>query len=190
MSAEPKISEKVRETSKKAATSTTTTSANAKREVYYTPDSAFEVLEPYLKNYKAIWDPAAGADKFPVKEYFEKKGFRVATTDILMGKEYDFFSHKTKKRYDIIVTTPPYSFRKEFIIRACDLKKPFAFLVPVNVLESKTVRDLFKQYAISLIFPPKTTNFSSPDDSKSVKALPYCVWAVGGIPNIGDVVYL
>src|SRR5947209_14435012 len=157
---------------------------NAKREVYYTPESAFEMVEQMLRSFKTIWDPAAGSDMFPVKNFFDKKGHRVVTSDIVMGKEYDFLTQRTKKRYDVIVTTPPYSFRKEFIIRACELKKPFAMLVPLNVCESKTIRELFKQHQISLVFPPKTINFSSPSDSKSVKTLPYSVWITCGIPDV------
>ena len=130
------------------------------------------------------------SENYPLKDVLEKQGHRVVISDILMGKEYDFFTHKTKKRYDMIVTTPPYSYRKEFLLRALDLKKPFAFLVPVNVLESKTIRDMLREYNISLVFPPKSTPFTSPDDSRSVKALPYSMWVLHGVPKVPPVVYL
>lgn len=162
-------------------------SVNVKREIYYTPDSAFQILEPFLQNnFKAIWDPAAGLDKFPVKDYFEQRGFRVVTTDIALDKEYDFFTHKTKKRYDIIVTTPPYSYRKEFIVRAFDLKKPFAMLVPVSVLESSTIRNLCRDNGLTFLFPAKRTDFTVGDNNtneRSVRNLPYSVWAVYGVPG-------
>ncbi len=165
-------------------------STNSRREVYYTPESALKVIQPVLKNFKTIWDPAAGAESYPVKDFFEKNGtHKVIISDIIEGKEFDFLTYKTKKRYEVIVTTPPYSYRKEFITRACELKKPFALLVPVNVLESKTVREHCKKYNLSLIFPEKTTNFISPSDSKSVKTLPYSVWIVGGIEKVPPVVF-
>ena len=161
-----------------------------KREIYYTPETALQIIEPYIVNHKTIWDPAAGLDIFPVKDYFEKKGHRVVISDLTMSSEYDFFKYKTKKRFDVIVTTPPYSLRKDFIIRAFEIKKPFALLVPVNVLESNTIRDLLKKYRVSLIFPPKLTYFSSPEDSKSIKNLPYSMWLVGGIEELPEIVYL
>ena len=155
------------------------------------PKVPWKSSEPFIKNYKTIWDPAAGAsEKYPLKDCLEKLGHRVVTTDIIMGNDYDFFNHKTKKRYELLVTTPPYSLRKEFILRATELKKPFAFLVPVNVLESKTIRDLLKQYNMTIVFPGKTANFTSPTDSKSVKALPYSIWVIGGISDLPPIVYL
>src|SRR6478609_1392331 len=171
--------------------SVSTASGNSKREVYYAPESAVEIIEPFIKNYKTIWDPAAGAsEKYPLKDCLEKLGHRVVTTDIIMGNDYDFFNHKKKKRYELLVTTPTYSIRKEFILRATEFKKPFAFLVPVNVLESKTIRDLLKQYNMTIVFLGKTANFTSPTDSKSVKALPYSIWVIGGISDLPPIVYL
>lgn len=177
--------------SKKQSSVVVTSTTNTKREIYYAPQSAVEAIVPFIKDYKTIWDPASGpSETYPLKDLLEAQGHRVVCTDILMGKEYDFFGYKTKKRYDIIVTTPPYSIRKEFIMRALDLKKPFAMLVPVNVLESKTMRDAFKQYGVSLIFPGKNTSFISPDDSRSVKALPYSMWILAGVGKVSPVVYL
>jgi len=169
----------------------TTVATQGKREIYYAPESAFQTVEPFIKDFKSLWDPASGpSENYPLKDYFESKGHRVICSDILMGKELDFFTHKTKKRYDMIVTTPPYSMRKEFIMRALELRKPFALLVPLNVLESKTIRDSFQQNGVSVIFPEKVVNFISPEDSRSVKSLPYSVWVIAGIPKLPPVVYL
>jgi hypothetical protein len=165
-----------------------TLAQNTKREVYYTPESALQIIEPYIKDFKCIWDPASGIEHQPVKDYFESKGHRVVVSDIYMGTDNDFLTCKTKKRYDIIITTPPYSLRKDFIKRAIELRKPFAFLVPLNVLDSKTIRGFVKEYKISLIFPQDTVNFYSPDDSKSVKQLPYSIWIIGGVARLPDLV--
>lgn len=163
---------------------------NSKREVYYTPENAFQIIEPYIKDFHSIWDPACGDEMYPTKEYFEKRNHRVICTDVAQDKSFDFFIYKTKKKFDIIVTTPPYSFRKEFLIRVLEFNKPFALLVPVNVLESRTIRESFKANNTSIIFPPKTITFSSPTDSKSVKSLPYSVWVVKGLPNVEKIVYV
>jgi len=173
------------------AAPTTTTASNSKREIYYAPESAIETIVPFVKDYKTVWDPASGpSENFPLKDMLESQGHRVVLSDILMGKEYDFFSYKTKKRYDIIITTPPYSLRKEFVLRALDLKKPFAFFVPTNVVESKTIRDAFKQHNVSLIYPAKNSSFLSPEDSRSVKSLPQCMWVVFGVPKLSPIIYL
>ena len=164
---------------------------NAKREVYYTPESALQLLHPYIKQYKAVWDPACGtSSEFPLKNFFEKEGHRLIHSDISMGKDHDFLTTKTKKRFDIIVTAPPYSFRKEFLVRVLELGKPFAFLVPSNVLESRTIRDLFSKTKVSLLFPPRNTSFITPDNNKSVKGLPYCLWVLGNIDNLPEIIYL
>jgi hypothetical protein len=180
-----------RSTSEKKSSTSASTSTHTKREIYYAPETALEIVEPYIKDFKAIWDPACGpSENYPLRDYFEKQGHRVVFSDVLMGKDYDFFTYKTKKRYDIMVTTPPYSLRKEFILRALELKKPFAFLVPMNVLESQSLRDAFKQYNVSVIYPEKSVSFVSPEDSRSVKSLPYSVWVVGGVPKMPPVIYL
>lgn len=164
---------------------------NGKREIYYAPEEAVEVITSYIKDLHTVWDPACGpSEAYPLKDVLERNGHRVVCSDLLLGSEFDFFTYKTKKRFDIIVTTPPYSFRKDFILRALDLKKPFAFLVPMNVLESKTLRDVFMQEKVSVIYPPKTISFISLDNNRSVKALPYSVWVMWGIPNIPPIVYL
>jgi len=168
----------------------TTKRTTTRREIYYTPETALQIIEPYIKDYKTIWDPAAELEFFPIRDYFEKKGHRVIITDITMGVEYDFFKYRTKKRFDIIVTTPPYSLRKAFVMRACELKKAFAMFVPINILESHYIRDLLKKYKMSLIFPPKLITFSSPEDSKSIKNIPYCIWMVGGVEGLPELVWL
>jgi len=163
----------------------------SKREIYYVPEEGIELILPYIKDFKTIWDPACGPmENYPLKDVLERHGHRVVTSDILMGREYDFFAYKTKKRHDMIVTTPPYSLRKEFVLRALELNKSFALFVPLNILESQTMKDLFKQYGVSLVFPPKTLTYFSPDDNKSVKSLPYSIWLVWGVSKMPPVVYM
>ena len=48
--------------SRKSAPVEPTTSkdtSHAKREIYYAPESAVEVIAPFIRDFKGIWDPAS-----------------------------------------------------------------------------------------------------------------------------------
>ena len=169
----------------------TTRYHNAKKDIYYTPDEALQLLLPFLRSVKSIWDPAAGANKrYPLKTFFESRGKRVIPTDICEGEEFNFMTFKTRKRFDAIVTTPPYNMRKEFILRCYELDKPFALICPINVLESKLVRNAFKSSPVSIVFPPKNISFMLPDNTQLKNPIPYSVFIIKGIPGIPPVKYL
>ncbi len=163
---------------------------NKKRSIYYTPELAFQILEPYLlrEDFKHIWDPAAGPQSngvFPVKSFFESKGKRVTTTDIADGEQYDFFNYKNRNQWKVIVTTPPYALRYQFLRRAVDIDKPFALFVAANVLENKAVRELFKLKKMSVIYPPDKIKFSVPSEPKSAD-MGYSVWILGGFSSVRE----
>ena len=145
---------------------------------FQTPAIAIEPLVPYLKKDWIIWECASGNGN--LTKTFKKKGFKVIGTDILNG--YDFLKWQPKK-YDCIVTNPPYSLKQEFLTRAYSLKKPFAFLLPLTTFETQKRQRLFKKHGLEVIFMPKRINFETPSgkDSSSWFAT---AWFTNGL-NIG-----
>lgn len=64
----------------------------------------------------------------------------------------DFLELDTDKKYDAIVTNPPYSLAKEFVEKSMELLKPdgqVAMFMKIQFLEGKKRKELFEKY------PPK-----------------------------------
>lgn len=125
---------------------------------FQTPPEALIPIFPFLnKNWK-IWECASG--KGNLVKAFKKEGFDVVESDILKGK--DFLKYEPND-YDCIVTNPPFSIKQDFLQRAFELGKPFAFLLPLTTLETKKRQELFDQNGIEIVFVDKRINFETPD---------------------------
>ena len=145
---------------------------------FQTPPEALAPLFPYLKQGWVIWECAEG--KGYLTNQFRAKGYRVIGSDILTG--HDFLTW-VPEDFDCIVTNPPYSTKHKFLTRCYELKKPFALLLPLTTLETRTRQQLFTQYGIEIILFDKRINFQQPSckESKSWFATAWFTWGL----NIG-----
>ena len=121
-----------------------------------TPAYALAPILPFLKIGWIIWEPAAGEGNL-VKAM---QSYNVITTDILTGQ--DFFSY-TPKKYDTIVTNPPFSQKYKWLSRCYQLNQPFALLMPVEVLGAKQAQVLFEEFGTEVIFLRPRVNFKMPN---------------------------
>src|SRR3990167_10448344 len=127
---------------------------NGRSDEFQTPKEALDPLLPYLKKGWVIWECAWG--KGSLAEGLRGKGFKVTgilNTDFL-------FCNLTN--VDCLITNPPYSKKYEFLKKAYELGKPFAFLLPITALEGKKRGELYRKYGIQLIIPNKRINFITP----------------------------
>jgi len=131
---------------------------NGHTDEIFTPEYAINPLLPYLDTRGVIWDCAFGIGK--LAEHFRKKGF------VVIGKDSEDFLD-TDLDCDYIITNPPYSKKDEFLKRAFELDKPFAFLMPLTALEGKRRGELYKKYGIQLIIPNRRINFVMPNKQGS-----------------------
>ena len=114
-------------------------------------------LIPYLEKDWIIWECAWG--KGSLAKHLKKKGFNV------IGNKEDFLI--ANRKFDVIVTNPPYSIKDKFLERAFFQGKPFAFLLPLTALEGKKRGELYRKYGIQLIIPNKRINFETPSGKGS-----------------------
>jgi len=147
---------------------------------FQTPPIALEPLYPYLKGGWTIWECAAGKGNL-VRALAQGNGFDVIATDILTGQ--DFLTHEPEN-YDCVITNPPYSLKQQFLERAYNLGKPFAFLLPLTTFETKKRQDLFKKYGLEVIFLDKRINFETPSGKGSGSWFA-TAWFTNGL-NIGQ----
>jgi hypothetical protein len=135
---------------------------NGSLDDYQTPASALIPLLPYLKKQWVIWECAEGEGY--LSKALRERGFQVIATDIHKGQDFLKFQPED---FDVIVTNPPYSLKDEFLERAYELGKPFAFLLPLTTLEGRMRQSLFSLHGISLLIPERRTNFITPDGKGS-----------------------
>lgn len=129
---------------------------NVKLDEVYTPKEAINPLLPFLKKEWTIWECASG--KGDLSKHFKEEGFEVKEGHNFFEDDFDA---------DVVITNPPYSLKEEFIERAYELKKPFAFLLPLTALEGKKRGSMYAKYGIQLIIPNKRINFIIPSGKKS-----------------------
>jgi hypothetical protein len=125
-----------------------------------TPGYAIDPILPYITQFNTIWEPAEG-ERLLVEALLDctPHRFNVIGSDILSGK--NFFDFEPEK-WDCIVTNPPYSIKFLWLARCYTLGKPFALLMPVETLGSKTAQELFDRYGMDVILLDKRVNFKMP----------------------------
>ena len=103
----------------------------------YTPAKTVELLLPYIQHLKGkvIWLPFDREDSQFVK-VLSDNGFNVVYSHIDYGQ--DFFNYEPE-RWDVIISNPPYTNKRRYWERCLDLGKPFALLLPVNILSDSVI---------------------------------------------------
>lgn len=125
----------------------------------YTPRYGVEVLLPYIQHLKnkVIWCPFDKEDSQFVR-VLTQNGFNVIYSHIDYGQ--DFLIYEPEK-WDVIISNPPYKNKRVYWERALDLKKPFALLLPTNILSDSvinvTMREREREF--QLLIPSKRMRF-------------------------------
>jgi hypothetical protein len=137
-------------------------------------------LLPYLPppdEQTVIWEPAAGEAYLAGALY--DHGYAVAQSDVLTGQ--NFFRYEPSVDWTVLVTNPPYSIKYDWLARCYALGKPFALLMPVEMIAASTAQRLFKQHGIEILMPDKRINFKMPNAGWSGKGaqFPTCWYTFG-----------
>lgn len=124
-----------------------------------TPPYAVPPVLEYLKPSWTVWEPAAGEGLLARALLDADRA--VVSTDLLTG--YNFFECEPPPAWDCIVTNPPYSIKYDWLARCYELGKPFALLMPVETLGTKTAQEMLKRYGMEVIFLDQRVDFKMPD---------------------------
>lgn len=125
-----------------------------------TPAAALDPLLPYLRIEWTVWEPAAGEGL--LVEGLYDAGWReseVIGSDILTGQ--NFFDY-APARWDALVTNPPFSIKYKWLERCYALGKPWALLMPVEMLGAKTAQQMFAEHGVEVLFLDGRVNFKMP----------------------------
>ena len=123
---------------------------------YYTPTNAVRIIAPYIPKDAVIWECTDyGSSK--ITEHFRELGHKVINTHLKDDK--NFLNYEPEEHYDIIITNPPYSIKDDFLKRAYELGKPFAFLLPLESLGGQKRVKMYIENSIEILVPHKRVQF-------------------------------
>jgi len=131
-----------------------------KHDDYMTPFSAWENIKHIIPNDKVIWESAYGDGKSG--EFLKDLGFNV------IHEKIDYFNTQPKE-WDIHITNPPFSKKKEWFTRAKELDKPFIIICPSSMINTQYIRNLFKDDKLQIIIPRKRIHFNKLIDGETPK---------------------
>lgn len=125
----------------------------------YTPRYGVEVLLPHIQHLKdkKIWLPFDKEDS----EFFKVlsgNGFNVIFSHIESG--LDFLNYEPES-WDIIISNPPYKNKRLYWERAMSFNKPFALLLPLNILSDSIINSTMSgvNREFQLLIPSRRMRF-------------------------------
>lgn len=122
----------------------------------YTPQYAVLPIIKYLPRKAVIWCPFdTGSSEFVLA--LKEAGYRVVYSHIFMGQ--DFFEYEPK-RWDIIVSNPPFSNKARIFERCLAFRKPFALLMSNFWLNDSAPCRLFKERELQLLLFDKRVEYN------------------------------
>ena len=102
----------------------------------------------FLPKDKKIWCPF-DEEWSAFYQLLSEQGYEVERSSLNEGK--DIFRYEPEK-WDILVSNPPFSKKNEVLKRTFSFQKPFALLLPVNSIQSKTRYQIFENRIQMLCF--------------------------------------
>jgi hypothetical protein len=137
---------------------------------FETPRSAIEPIRPYIpQGVRRIWEPTYG--KGAIARVLEEWGYEVMGSDKYPKTDnvntiHDFLTDPLQE-CDMIIFNPPFCLKTAFLQRACEACKPFLFICPVTVLETRTRFSLFRDNHLSILNLPNRVNYLGKEESKN-----------------------
>ena len=129
-----------------------------------TPGYALEPIYSLIGRNMVVCDPCSGEGI--LVNQFTKSGYHTMCGDIQDGQD---FLVSTKENWyigkdypPVFVTNPPFSLKYKFLSKCYELEFPFALLMPVETIGTKTAQEMFKQHGIGIIWLSKRVNFKMP----------------------------
>lgn len=136
-------------------------------DVCNTPPYALDPLLPYIKSAWSVWEPAASTGNLAsalrphVWSVWATELRREGLGDDVAGG-LDFFDY-LPPHFDAIVTNPPYSIKFDWLERCYQLGKPFALLVPVEMIGAQAAQRQMERYGVELLLLNRRVNFEMPN---------------------------
>ena len=122
-----------------------------------TPRYGVLPIVKYLPKDKIIWCPFDKEDSEFVKVLTEK-GYKVVYSHIENGQ--DFYTYEPKE-WDILVSNPPFTNKRQIFERALSFGKPFALIMSNTWLNDSAPKQVFKDKQLQILFFEERMKFSN-----------------------------
>lgn len=124
----------------------------------YTPDYGVKPILEFIPKDAIVWCPFDTEESQFVK--LISKQNLVVRSHINEGK--DFFEYEPKE-WDVIVSNPPFTKKRQYFERALSFGKPFALIMTNTWLNDSAPKQLFSEKDLQLLMFDKRMRFTSPD---------------------------
>ena len=130
----------------------------------YTPEYGvlplLEFMKPFRK--KIIWCPFDTEESEFVK-VFKAEGYNVVYSHLNYGQNY--YSYEPKE-WDVMISNPPFSHKKETFERALSFNKPFALLMTLDWLRDAAPKRLFRSKDLQLLMFEERIKYKNVTEDK------------------------
>lgn len=124
---------------------------------YATQDKTTKAFLDVFKLNGSILEPACGMGHISkvLKEYYPKQ--EVVSTDLFdrgYGQsDVDFLTHEFNRKFDNIITNPPFQFAKEFVNKGLEISNDkVIMLLKIQFLESQSRKEFLKNSPLKYIY--------------------------------------
>lgn len=142
-------------------------------DVRYTPPKIVSLIVEYIMQYMkrtgkeklVVWCPFDSEDSEFVRILQRiSPNVRVERSWIGDSPQRDFFEYEPEK-WDIAVSNPPFSMKKDVLNRLFGLGKPFAMVMNIMALNYQEIGSLFADNPVQLLIPDKKISFDGKTSS-------------------------
>ena len=124
----------------------------------YTPDYGVTPILKYIPEGVTVWCPFDTKESEFVKQISKQN--KVVHSHLENGQ--DFYDYEPKQ-WDVIVSNPPFTGKRQIFERALSFGKPFALIMTNTWLNDSAPKQLFKNKDLQLLMFDKRMKFISPD---------------------------
>ena len=130
----------------------------------YTPAYGVTPILKYIPKDAVVWCPFDTAESEFVRQISTQN--KVIATHISQG--IDFFEFEPDN-WDVIVSNPPFTRKRQFFERALSFNKPFALIMANTWLNDAAPKQLFKDKDLQLLMFDKRMEFIQPNAKQTGK---------------------
>ena len=140
--------------------------SKGKNDECYTCRYAVEPLLEFLPQFKdkIIWCPFDTEESKFVK-VFRENGYNVVNSHISTGQ--DFYQYEPEK-WDVIISNPPFTNKKEIFKRAISFNKLFCLFMTLTWLNDRAPKLLFKNIGLQLLMFETRMQFKNQNTDKAI----------------------
>jgi hypothetical protein len=140
----------------------------------YTPDYGVTPILKYIPKDVTVWCPFDDQNSEFVKQILKQNPVVYSHLD----KGQDFYKYEPD-HWDIIVSNPPFTGKRQIFERALSFNKPFALIMTNTWLNDSAPKQLFKNKELQLLMFDKRMKFhmaNGTDNSKITFSSSYYCW--------------